>query len=326
MYIKTIIRVLCSVLLLLSLSSRSYANCLLTSDCFALTYTVEHLSGDNVRLTYKVTRYGTRCSNLSHIVFELPSGVQVKSYGKGNTIPKDVYTVEYTGAGNPFYGIKFETSTQESLSHAFHYVISEAQFALIKDFRVKAKYGTKEHIFTLGREGCSESTFPVTLQEFKCVAQRGYMEVYWVTASESDVDRYMVERSADGVSFTPVGTVRSFGDSSTPVRYRHLDYTAPAGVGYYRLKTVDKDGTFSYSATIAYEIIGGDALVRVNGTELRFALHGGETAKGVTVHHLNGGVVVSMALPDAVPLLQGGAYVLTFVTDRNRYSRKIYIR
>lgn len=96
----------------------------------------------------------------------------------------------------------------------------------------------------------SGSTLPAKILEFTGVNRNGYNQLRWLVSDEIDVDRYELERSADGFNFLRVASKQSVG-SMTVVNYSHAD---PVGAGasefYYRLKVVDADGSYIYSAIV----------------------------------------------------------------------------
>ena len=85
----------------------------------------------------------------------------------------------------------------------------------------------------------------------------------WYTASEHHSDRYEVERSFDGQSWGLLGSVKAAGESSNKLAYTYLDERVPGDGAsrsvYYRLKMVDIDETFTYSATrsVSFDGKGG---------------------------------------------------------------------
>lgn len=76
----------------------------------------------------------------------------------------------------------------------------------------------------------------------------------WITASEYNVNRFEVEVARGNVEyqqnhFTKIGNVSSLGNSVQQKQYNFTDAeNNKSGVRYYRLKIVDNDGSFSYSA------------------------------------------------------------------------------
>lgn len=91
---------------------------------------------------------------------------------------------------------------------------------------------------------------PVTWLYIKGEITNGRSHIAWATASEQNSKEFVVEHSTDGSRFTPVATVAAAGNSSTQ-RFYTADHAAPArGVNYYRIKQVDLDGSFRYSAVL----------------------------------------------------------------------------
>jgi ELWxxDGT repeat protein len=74
--------------------------------------------------------------------------------------------------------------------------------------------------------------------------------ISWGTAQESNTKHYEVEHSTNGNSFIKTGTVNATGNSSTALHYSFTHLNVPAGINYYRIKQIDTDGKFSYSAVI----------------------------------------------------------------------------
>lgn len=95
------------------------------------------------------------------------------------------------------------------------------------------------------------SPLPIELLQFNGKYQNNSSLLYWSTASETDNDYFVVERSNDGNQFYPIGTVDGAGNSSVVLSYSLRDYESIDKVAYYRLKQVDFDGHYTYSKIIA---------------------------------------------------------------------------
>ena len=76
---------------------------------------------------------------------------------------------------------------------------------------------------------------PVTLLNFEARAEDKYVMITWFTANEAGIDSFIVERSADAISFNEVGRVKAAGNSSSLLAYALLDKQPSPGVTYYRL-------------------------------------------------------------------------------------------
>jgi hypothetical protein len=93
---------------------------------------------------------------------------------------------------------------------------------------------------------------PVRLLSFNARGMNGDVHADWVTASEKNVSHFVVQASADGRTFRPVGRVEAKGNSSAALRYSFIHPNAQrefnnAGVLYYRLVSVDVDAATSLS-------------------------------------------------------------------------------
>ena len=90
---------------------------------------------------------------------------------------------------------------------------------------------------------------PVQLTSFTAVAQGPAVALAWHTASETNSDRFEVERSLDGSLFGKLVAVAAHGTTPLAHDYAYLDAALPIGARtlYYRLRQVDSDGTATYS-------------------------------------------------------------------------------
>lgn len=99
--------------------------------------------------------------------------------------------------------------------------------------------------FTLA--GCN--VLPLTLLQFSGKKEGSRHVLNWQTTDEINVKTYVVERSVDGNNFLAVGTVKA-NNTNGKNWYTFTDNSPVAGINYYRLKPVDIDGRFSYSAIL----------------------------------------------------------------------------
>ncbi|PWU00170.1 MAG: hypothetical protein C5B52_09265 [Bacteroidetes bacterium] len=112
-------------------------------------------------------------------------------------------------------------------------------------------------------------TLPVTLLNFDAVGAQGKVNISWSTATETNSDYFDVERSADGVHFSTVGTVNAKGNSTSVSKYSLVDGNPINGVSYYRLKEVDIDGRFTYSKVVIVRSNGASARVLISPNPAR---------------------------------------------------------
>jgi hypothetical protein len=96
------------------------------------------------------------------------------------------------------------------------------------------------------------ATVPVKLISFDGKANNTNSDLIWQTASEKNARLFEVHASVDGKNFNKVGEVNAKGNSISIVNYTftHFDALANNNKVYYKLKSVDVDGTFEWSNTI----------------------------------------------------------------------------
>jgi hypothetical protein len=103
-----------------------------------------------------------------------------------------------------------------------------------------------------GTLGCScNQPLPITLIYFTAKQQESQVLLQWATASEKDNEYFSLEKSRDGQQFNEVGRVAGAGTNTGKLNYQFTDDFPFGGTGYYRLKQVDFDGTFTYSRIVA---------------------------------------------------------------------------
>ena len=101
---------------------------------------------------------------------------------------------------------------------------------------------------------------PVELTNCMAVANRLNTELKWTTATETnnfgfDIERKAVSTQLSAVSvWTKIGFVPGNGTSTTPRQYSYVDEDLATGSYDYRIKQIDKSGSFKYSTVMQVEI------------------------------------------------------------------------
>lgn len=97
--------------------------------------------------------------------------------------------------------------------------------------------------------GSINSVLPLTLVSFTGKETADAMILKWTTANEVNTDGFDVERSVNGGSFVTQGSIAS--NNMQAYSYTDTKIT-PGSVYVYRLKMRDRDGKYTYSATISF--------------------------------------------------------------------------
>ncbi len=107
---------------------------------------------------------------------------------------------------------------------------------------------------------------PVSIVNFSGTNTVGGNRLVWEVENELNLAHYILERSIDGQTFTPIATITATGARS----YNYVDASANATSSYfYRLKQVDNDATFRYSNTL--QLPGSGAAMSITAMPNPFA-------------------------------------------------------
>ncbi|WP_054410841.1 T9SS type A sorting domain-containing protein [Hymenobacter sp. DG25A] len=120
---------------------------------------------------------------------------------------------------------------------------------------------------------------PVEFASFTAIWVGKAPQLNWATASEKSSASFVVERSMDGLTFAAIGQRAGAGNTTTRTEYQFSDVslsTSMAGTVYYRLRQVNTDGTFSYSAIKTLQV----ATSRIN---FKASVYPNPSARVVTV-------------------------------------------
>ena len=90
------------------------------------------------------------------------------------------------------------------------------------------------------------SSLPLSLLSFTTLLANKEVSIKWTTANQVSTKSFSIERSADGINWTEIGTVSS-NNSASINTYSYTDVAPLFGINYYRLKIVDNNANFTYS-------------------------------------------------------------------------------
>lgn len=117
----------------------------------------------------------------------------------------------------------------------------------------------------------SQSSLPVSLIDFSGVYKNdGVVLLSWTTNFESNSDKFVVERSLDGLEWESAGSVAAQGYSTIQTRYNFEDNAGKKNALkrdlYYRLKQLDKDGKTYLSRILMVRVMNTPAVKMVSVT------------------------------------------------------------
>jgi len=160
------------------------------------------------------------------------------------------------------------------------------------------------------------------LSSFTGTANKCDAVLQWKASTETNADKFVVEKSSNGLNFVAVAEVRSAG--GTVVKTYHESVSQPSGIMYYRLKLLHGDGRFSYSPVVAvHTACGADDYLAVYpnpaSTTLTVSFH---TAYRGTANLVITNTVGQKLLSQKI---QVGAAANAINLDLSNYSPGIYM-
>lgn len=185
---------------------------------------------------------------------------------------------------------------------------------------------------------------PVELVVFSAsLTARQGVALHWVTASEKNSRHFVIERSADGSTFSALRTVAAAGTTSARSTYDQTDEQPLFGTSYYRLRQVDMDGTTAFSPVQLVRLgsanaeglavyPGREAQQWVVSTSLPAAVLASSPAASVRVFDALGRSQQVAALPDGSQAgrwtldmrpLPAGLYIVRLVSAAGSFSQRI---
>lgn len=96
--------------------------------------------------------------------------------------------------------------------------------------------------------GKPQSILPVHLINFKVLLVNRTASFIWEVADEINFKQYNLEWSSDGMNFSLLTSIIAQGTNANTVSYNYQQANLTEGKYYYRLKMLDKDGSYNYSS------------------------------------------------------------------------------
>ncbi|MBL7701765.1 MAG: hypothetical protein JNM14_05915 [Ferruginibacter sp.] len=159
------------------------------------------------------------------------------------------------------------------------------------------------------------------------------VQVDWQAKTETDMEKYEVEKSVDGSNFSKQNTTAAIGNSTSPVNYGWFDAAPVKGNNFYRVKAYDKAGAIKYTSIVKVNIGKAEPAITVMPNPVSsnaFGLQLTDLEKGTytlilynnlgqqvynTKLQHDGGSAIKRIQPDAT--LANGSYRLLLLGENN---------
>ncbi|WP_159468214.1 T9SS type A sorting domain-containing protein [Dyadobacter sp. 3J3] len=143
------------------------------------------------------------------------------------------------------------------------------------------------------------AALPVTLNAFSVSREDQTSLLSWSTTSEANSDRFDIEHSLNAKNWNLLSSVNSKGESSILEKYSYVDTDPSKGENFYRLKMIDRDGTFAYSRiqSITFDGTLDKSMIYPNPASdyLKLNVSDLRKIKSIKIYDLNGRAVYTAA-------------------------------
>jgi hypothetical protein len=136
---------------------------------------------------------------------------------------------------------------------------------------------------------------PISLLNFELQRQKNDILLGWKTTQEINASEFELQRSNDAKEFISIATIKSHNkiDGSS---YSFLDKNVIANINYYRLKMIDKDGSFKYSKILKSSKSDNDLSLNIypnftNGENINIEYKNLYTNAEIKIVGLNGQII-----------------------------------
>lgn len=135
-------------------------------------------------------------------------------------------------------------------------------------------------------------SLPISLLYLKADYIDYYNRIEWSTASETNNDYFLLEKTKDGLDFSIVCTIDGAGNSSSQRFYDAYDLFVFDGIVYYRLKQVDYDGKeTSYNMISVDNRLKASPILKKITNVLGQSVSSSEPGKVLLFHYDDGTVI-----------------------------------
>ncbi len=179
----------------------------------------------------------------------------------------------------------------------------------------------------------TSGVLPVKLLTFNAALNLARkVDLAWSTTQEMNTNYFVIERSAADYQFAAIDSVKANNNGAFTTIYHATDNSPLNGINFYRLKIVDSDGHYTYSAYVMVRVSSSRApLVYPNPAKTFINIEqGSEAVKYVTIYDVSGRAIIRFnnkttgsITPISVTNLLRGTYIVEITTTTNIYRDKL---
>ena len=155
----------------------------------------------------------------------------------------------------------------------------------------------------------------------------------WQTASELNNNYFIIQHSLDGSFFKDIGTVKAVGGGANSYSFR--DNSPTNGSNYYRLKSVDKDGSSTYSKVVSINFSNNESISIIPNPAKDLTIINFSNSQDnaiISVYDISGKLVIKKTLKGSLlnyhlntEDLKSGIYAIKISCPSGDFNKKLLI-
>lgn len=176
---------------------------------------------------------------------------------------------------------------------------------------------------------------PIKLHSFLAVEKNNSVVLSWNAATENTMEHFEIERSVDGMGYIKLADIFAKGTGTHD--YSFTDLVPVNGTGYYRLKLINRDGSYFYSKTVTAEYLPKDVVINrlypaVAGSKINLAITANKDLPALLqIQNAQGAIIKnssvklaagSNSIPVDVSNLPGGNYFIRLNVNGNSFTQR----
>ena len=174
---------------------------------------------------------------------------------------------------------------------------------------------------------------PVLIENITSTIEGKAVKLNWKTATEISTSYYTIQKSSNGTSYLDIGIVKATGIGDN--NYEFSDNNPANGINYYRLQSVDKDGSISYSKVVSVNFGNSQSFAIIPNPARDFATINFSKAVDkatLAVYDITGKQVITQSLNSSANTyklntqsLKSGLYVIKVNTTTGSFNEKLLL-
>jgi len=178
----------------------------------------------------------------------------------------------------------------------------------------------------------SQTLLPVELISFEVQNVEDKNILTWITGSEINNERFIIQKSGDGFNWENIGEVQGMGNKVDETHYYFEDEGEIYEKTYYRLKQIDFDQKYDYSPVRMVLSSSSEHSVFVYQTNNRINIVGNSEINQVELYNINGqlqyqsGELATKNYYIQPTGLANGIYILNIKGQKGFIQKKVYIK